>query len=110
MEEALDFDLAQSRTGASFRTIPHNISFQLQRHETSLVETQALLQFCDNSLTRINSIERNLQEAHQLRLQSLEAQIKLKDTTITQLKQQVEDLQMLVKLMEQSKRANNRSG
>jgi hypothetical protein len=51
-------------------------------------------------VTRINSIERHLQESFQLRLQSMEAQVKLKDNQIAQLKQQVEDLQMLVKLME----------
>jgi hypothetical protein len=107
-EETLDYEAAQSRTGASFRTLPQSLSHKLQHQDTSLVETQALLQFCDHSLTRINSIERNLQETYQLRLQSLEAQIKLKDATITQLKQQVEDLQMLVKLMEQSTRAHAR--
>jgi hypothetical protein len=88
------------RPGASFRTLPGNISSNLQKHDSTLVDTQALLQFCEHSMTRINSIEQHLQESFQLRLQSVEALVKLKDNQIAQLKQQVEDLQMLVKLME----------
>lgn len=92
--------LQAPRPGASFRTLPGNISNNLQKYDSTLVDTQALLQFCEHSVTRINSIERHLQESFQLRLQSMESQLKLKDNQIAQLKQQVEDLQMLVKLME----------
>jgi hypothetical protein len=88
------------RPGASFRTLPGSLSNSLQKYDSTLVDTQALLQFCEHSVTRINSIERHLQESFQLRLQNMEAQLKLKDNQIAQLKQQVEDLQMLVKLME----------
>ncbi len=88
------------RPGASFKTIPPTLSQNLQRFEHSLVETNSLLQFCEKSVTRINSIERHLQESYQARTQVLEAQLRLKDAAISQLKQQVEDLQMLVKLME----------
>jgi hypothetical protein len=92
--------LQAARPGASFRTLPGSISNNLQKYDSTLVDSQALLQFCEQSVTRINSIERHLQESFQLRLQSMEAQVKLKDNQIAQLKQQVEDLQMLVKLME----------
>jgi hypothetical protein len=88
------------RPGASFRTLPGNLSNNLQKYDNTLVDSQALLQFCEHSVTRINSIERHLQESFQLRLQNMEAQLKLKDNQIADLKQQVEDLQMLVKLME----------
>lgn len=95
-EEPVEFP----RPGASSRTLPPSISTNLQKYDSTLVDTQALLQFCEHSVTRINSIERHLQESFQLRLQNMEGQIRLKDGQITQLKQQVEDLQMLVKLME----------
>lgn len=88
------------RPGASFKTLPQALSQNLLRAEHSLVDTNSLLQFCDKTVTRINSIERHLQDSYQARIQALEAQLRLKDATITQLKQQVEDLQMLVKLME----------
>ncbi|MES2744565.1 MAG: hypothetical protein V4655_04020 [Bdellovibrionota bacterium] len=88
------------RPGASFKVLPQSISQNLQRAEHSLVDTNSLLQFCEKTVTRINSIERHLQDSFQARLQTLEAQLRLKDATIGQLKQQVEDLQMLVKLME----------
>jgi len=88
------------RPGASYKTLPQAISQNLLRAEHSLVDTQSLLQFCDKTVTRINSIEKHLQDSFQARIQSLESQLKLKDTTIAQLKQQAEDLQILVKLME----------
>jgi hypothetical protein len=101
MQEEHDASSTQApRPGASFRTLPGNLSNNLQKYDSTLVDTQALLQFCEHSVTRINSIERHLQESFQLRLQNMEAQLKLKDNQIAQLKQQVEDLQMLVKLME----------
>ncbi|WP_141736613.1 hypothetical protein [Oligoflexus tunisiensis] len=92
--------LQTPRPGASFRTLPGNLSNSLQKYDNTLVDSQALLQFCEHSVTRINSIERHLQESFQLRLQNMEAQLKLKDNQIADLKQQVEDLLMLVKLME----------
>ncbi|RYZ56921.1 MAG: hypothetical protein EOP07_11375 [Proteobacteria bacterium] len=88
------------RPGASFKTLPQSISQNLLRSEHSLVDTNSLLQFCDKTVTRINSIEKHLQDSFQSRIQSLESQLKLKDATISQLKQQAEDLQILVKLME----------
>lgn len=88
------------RPGASFKTLPQSISQNLLRSEHSLVDTNSLLQFCDKTVTRINSIEKHLQDSFQSRIQSLESQLKLKDATIAQLKQQAEDLQILVKLME----------
>lgn len=95
-----DDKLTGLRPGASFKTLPQSVSQNLLRSEQSLVDTHALLQFCEMSMTRINSIERHIQDSHQARIQSLEAQIRLKDATTIQLKQQIEDLQMLVKLME----------
>ncbi len=88
------------KPGASYRTLPGHLSNNLQQYDNTLVDSQALLQFCEHSVTRINSIERHLQESYQLRLQNLEAQLRLKDGQLGDLKQQVEDLQMLVKLME----------
>lgn len=94
-------DLGQSRYGASTKTLPSQITQHLQRSDSTLVDSQALLHFCEQSMTRISSIERHIQDSFQQRLQNLETQLKLKDGVIVQLKQQVEDLQMLVKLMEQ---------
>ncbi len=88
------------RPGASYKTLPQAISQNLLRAEHSLVDTQSLLQFCDKTVTRINSIEKHLQDSFQARIHSLESQLKMKDATIAHLKQQAEDLQILVKLME----------
>ncbi len=88
------------RLGASFKSLPQSMSQNLSKTEHSLVDTASLLQFCDKTVTRINSIEKHLQDAFSAKIQALESQLKVRDLTIAQLKQQNEDLQMLVKLME----------
>ncbi len=88
------------RPGASHKGLPQQITGNIQKFESSLVDSQALLQFCEHSVTRINTIERHLQDIYQAKIQSLEADIKLKDQLISQLREQVEDLQILVRLME----------
>ncbi len=88
------------KAGASYRTLPTNFTSPGSGNEQATVNAQALLNYCEQSVTRINSIEKHLQESYQLRIQSLESQIHMKDQKISQLMQQVEDLQMLVKLME----------
>lgn len=102
--EASPDGLYERTGGATFRTLPPSLSQGLQRADQSLVDSHALLQFCDASVTRLNSMEKQLHEVYQSRIQTLESQLKWKDGIISQLKQQVEDLQMLVSLMEQSRR------
>ncbi len=107
---AAEFPVIEApRTGASHRGLPSQIATNIQRFESSLVDSQALLQFCEHSVTRINSIERHLQDSFQAKIHSLEAELRLKDQTIGQLKEQVEDLQILVKLMEKPFKAGPRA-
>ena len=89
-----------TRLGASHRGLVSQSTNNVQKSESSIVDSQTLLQFCEHSVTRLNSIERHLQDVYQAKIQTLEAEIRLKDQTISQLKEQVEDLQILVKLME----------
>jgi hypothetical protein len=99
--EAAPDGLFERPGAATFRTLPQTLSQGLQRADQSLIDSQALLQFCDNSVSRM---EKQLQELYQGRIHTLEGQVKWKDGIIGQLRQQVEDLQMLVTLMEQSRK------
>ncbi|SME90113.1 hypothetical protein [Pseudobacteriovorax antillogorgiicola] len=59
---------------------------------------KAMLDYCERSINRINSIERHLAESYQHKFARLESENKRKDMEIAQLKQQVEDLQILIKM------------
>ena len=81
-------------------SIPTRITEELIAEEQATVDTQALLEFCNAAVSRIGSIESHLNAAYKNKQNSLEASIKLKDNEISQLKQKVEDLEMLVKMLD----------
>ncbi len=83
--------------------IPDTLSGPMQDNEHSLVDTRALLAFCDASLRKFSDLERRQVEKFKAKLEAVEAQVLLKDKEIIQLKQQVEDLQLLVKIIESKK-------
>ena len=59
---------------------------------------QALLNYCERSVNRINSIERHLKDSYQNKYLRLESEVRQRDLEISNLKQQVEDLQILIKM------------
>ena len=61
---------------------------------------KSLIEFCNAAVSRIGSIETHLNAAFKNKLNSLEATVKLKDNEISQLRQKVEDLEMLVKMLD----------
>lgn len=71
---------------------------------TSPSEIKALVDYCNRSLNRLASIERHLNETYQSKLARLEAELRSKDMELVQLKQRVEDLQILIKMYDSSGR------
>ena len=80
--------------------IPSSITQTLTQHETVSVGTDALLEFCNAAVSRIATIESHVNSSYKHRVNSLEASLKLKDNEISQLRQKVEDLEMLVKMLD----------
>lgn len=80
--------------------IPQSLSRPLAAHDTSLVDTRALLAFCEASLRKLNDSERRTVERFKSKLEALEANLLARDHEIKALRQQVEDLQLLVKILE----------
>jgi hypothetical protein len=90
---------ASSASGA-LRHIPDSLQQRFQDQPQSVVDTRALLQFCESSLNRMGTIEKHVNETYRAKMQVLEERVKAKDLEISRLKQQVEDLQTLVNMME----------
>jgi hypothetical protein len=95
---------SQSRTQAQSSNphfVPHHISSQI--HENSqrpMVDANTLLAFCEGALKKFSDAEIRLEQQYQQKISQLEAQLQAKHIEINQLSQQVEDLQVLVKILE----------
>lgn len=80
--------------------IPKDITTSFRNNNESIVQTAQLLQFCEKSLVRINSIERHINDTYRYKLEALEHKLKNKDLEINRMRQQIEDLQTLLKMIE----------
>jgi hypothetical protein len=83
--------------------VPQSLRRPLQATETSLVDTRALIAFCEATLRKVSEGERRTVEKFKSKLEALEATLVSKDMEIKSLRQQVEDLQLLVKILEKKK-------
>lgn len=82
------------------RLVPASIRSAMETNDTSLVDTHALIHFCESTLRRLQDAERRVGDEAGAKIRALEAQLRAKDMESAQLKQQVEDLQVLVKILE----------
>lgn len=80
--------------------VPKQVSASLQKTPTTLVETGPLLSFCESALKKLTESEARLESSYKAKVLQLEAQLKTKDLEISHLYQQLEDLQVLVKILE----------
>jgi hypothetical protein len=98
----------QFKTGHIPQTeIPESIKHPLVTFETSLVNSQSLLAFCEQALNRFEDQESHLERKHLAIIASHESRIKLLESEVVRYKQQVEDLQLLVKVFEHKSESAN---
>lgn len=87
------------------KVIPSSLRQSLIQYETSLIDSKALISFCESALRKLQDGERKTFEKFKSKLETLEATICAKDQEIKSLRQQLEDLQLLVKILERRKSA-----
>jgi hypothetical protein len=87
------------------KLIPSSLRQSLIQYETSLIDSKALISFCESALRKLQDGERKTFEKFKCKLETLEATICAKDQEIKSLRQQLEDLQLLVKILERRKSA-----
>lgn len=83
--------------------VPQSLRRPLQAAETSLVDTRALIAFCEATMRKVSEGERRTVEKFKSKLEALEATLISKDLEIKALRQQGEDLQLLVKILEKKR-------
>ena len=83
--------------------IPNSLRRALSAEDLSLVDSRALLAYCEASLRKLAEGERRTVERFKSKLEALEAALAQRDFEIKTLRQQAEDLQLLVKILEKRK-------
>ena len=97
----------------NFSHLPKEITGSFDNQAASMIETEALLEFCntamrslDHSKKVIEESFKNKVEALEEKTKALEAQLGEKDLKVEDLKQKVEDFQLLIKIIESAKKKN----
>lgn len=86
--------------GADDAVIPAQYKRSIEGSDTSVVHTQALINFCENTLRGYEKLDDVIHDKYKNKIMALESAVKSKDAEIASLCQQVEDLQLLVKVFE----------
>ena len=79
---------------------PQVVATEIPTQSPPAPQNKELLEFCDRYLAELKTREQHLAKRHESELALLEAKLAKKDSEITALKQQIEDLQLLVKILE----------
>jgi len=81
--------------------IPNSITQTIQGHDsTATIDATTLIAFCEGSLQKLSETETRIEAQYQEKTARLETTISNRDLEIKQLSQQIEDLQVLVKILE----------
>jgi hypothetical protein len=83
-----------------FRHVPSHLAATIGSRDTVNVASADLLAFCESALRKFADFERRIVAENQTRIQALQQELNSRNIELKQLKQQVEDLQVLVNLME----------
>ena len=83
-----------------FRHVPSHLAASIGSRDSVNVSSAELLSFCEASLRKFADFERRIVAENQTRIQALQQELNARNLELKQLKQQVEDLQVLVNLME----------
>jgi hypothetical protein len=85
--------------------IPTPLRQATVNHPSSVVESATLLAFCEAALKKAQEAEQRLEAHYRERVARLESEISQRDLQIKSLSQQVEDLQLLTKILEKKSRS-----
>ncbi len=98
-----DMELVKKQTMHEDFVIPSSIRQSIRNFEVSLVDSKALLEVCEGALKKVQEAERRTVEKFKYKLESLEAALNAKNIELKTLKQQMEDLQILINLLEKKR-------
>lgn len=83
--------------------VPQHLRSAIVGHGGASVDSSTLIAFCEGALKKSVEAEQRLESLYKETIGKLEAEIRSKDHQIKALSQQVEDLQLLTKILERKK-------
>jgi hypothetical protein len=92
--------ITQNTLKTDTSAIPRQLRTALENQSHGSVETRHLLEFCEMALRKASQGEARKEDEMRLKQNNLELQLKNKDLEISRLRQQIEDLQLLIKILE----------
>jgi hypothetical protein len=95
-EENVPFSSQQKDSGV----IPDTLRRPLASSDKSLIDTRALLAFCEAAIKKCDDSERRQADKFKYKISAMEEVMKQKDLEINSLRQQVEDLKLLINILE----------
>ena len=87
----------------TYSHIPESLVRAIETEQIATVEAKALLAFCEAAMRKSADAERRQSEKFKAKMMALESDVARKDMLVQKLQQQVEDLQLLVKILEKKK-------
>ena len=94
------FEMVHSRPQVQAKTIATHIEPKKTHAPDVPKIDNSIVDVCQQMLNKLSNTEHLMNSKYQAQLQALVSDSKRKDSEITQLKQQIEDLQVLVKILE----------
>ena len=85
----------------NYENLPQAVTNPISQAEKLVMKADHLLEFCDKALSELHNSKRNHRDLYEAKIKTLEAKLSAKDIEIKQFRQQVEDLQVLVKILEE---------
>ncbi|MDA9951679.1 hypothetical protein N9D31_03785 [Oligoflexaceae bacterium] len=93
----------ESRPKVTAKNIPDSVVRPISRAENLVMKADALIGFCDKMVNDLQEYKVQNREFYESKIQALNTQIEAKNAEVTNYRQQVEDLQVLVKILENKK-------
>lgn len=83
--------------------VPESLAEPLVDAGMASVEARALIEFCDRALDQAKQTVQSIDAKYTAKIESMNAQLQVRDQEIKSLNQQIEDLQLLVQILERKK-------
>ena len=80
--------------------IPNSVMRPVERAESLVLRADHLIKFCDEMLGELHESKNQNRDLYTAKIKTLEAKLAAKEVELQQFAQQVEDLQVLVKILE----------
>jgi hypothetical protein len=93
----------QTRPKVTPNNIPSSVVRPMRDADSIVMRADQLIEYCDRMLGELKQAKNQNRELYESKIKTLQARLNAKEIELQQFRQQVEDLQVLVKILENKK-------